>query len=451
MQGRKEGWCFGRLRSNGRARWERERRGVGLIVGKLMVGDRQGVAWCYGALKQTSVLHRGVVRRGEGAKKDNLLKQLAGKQDDLVYAAFNILIDNSRLVQSLNHRKSNALTNLCSVQAVSTELAFQKLVQAARLESTKSANAIKIIKGLGQKVANACQSDLRKALDILAQHAVLTRENYNQAIRNLTKQIVAQDNQSLCLCYFALKKACIVDDGVKLGSGRTKKDKLLRALVDRQCTMEYMAFWLLRNNSGYMFVKEQEQAKVIALGNESRNMALISFVNNQMISLDLAWRKLLGNAEVSSQASKNEKQITQHLLNRIDSSCDRLTKIAFSYLLQNNQSLKSSQTGIIKTLTATISHSNLQTLHRYYYQLTSLSILSPAIQIPNNPNPQLTNLSSTTNTLHKQMFSVIGRSCDGLMKIGFDKMRVVCGEVRRESKRAVEFVVGKLRGKDEKE
>jgi hypothetical protein len=257
---------------------------------------------------------------------------------------------------------------LCTVQAVSTELAFQKLLQNARLESTKADSQIKIVKGLAQKVVNACQSKLTKALDNLARHAVLIRDSHNTAISNITKHIVAQDSKCLCLCYFALKRAVFVDDGVKLGSARTKKDKLVRSLVERQ--------FGLGNNGSYLIVKEQEQAKVIALGNDSRNMALISFVKNQIISLDLAFRKLLGNAEFSSQASKNSKQIKRHFLSRIDSSCDRLKNIAFDCLRKNRQTQKSTQSAIIKSLTTIISQDNTQTVHRFYYQLKKQSIVS---------------------------------------------------------------------------
>ena len=350
-------------------------------------------------LKQGCLLEEGVVRGGEEAKAENLLKQLAGKQDDLVYNAFNILRENSKLVQNLTQLKSKALKNLCSVQAVSTELGFGRLVQNARLESTKSANAIKmlkglvqkvataseskvrkafdnlaqhaqlefresayqikIVKGLGQTVANACQSNLRKAVDSLLQHALVVSASHSTAISNITKNIVAQDNQCLCLCYFALKKACIVDDGVKLGSGRTKKDNLVRALVGTQYTIEYMAYWLLRNNSGYLIVKEQEQAKKIALGNDSRNMALISFVNNQVISLDLAWRKLLGNAEFSGQASKNSKQLRTILINRLVSASSLLPAIAFSLLLANHHLLSATHLRLTHLLTHLTSTSSL--------------------------------------------------------------------------------------------
>jgi hypothetical protein len=360
------------------------------------------------------VLGQGIVRGGSEVKAQNLLKKMAGKQEDLVYAGFNILRDNSRQVQNFNRCKSNALTNLCTVQAVSTELAFQKLVQNARLESTKADSQIKILKGLAQKVANACQSKLTKALDNLARHAVLIRDSHNTAISNITKHIVAQDSKCLCLCYFALKRAVFVDDGVKLGSARTKKDKLVRSLVERQCSLEYMAFWLLRNNSGYLIVKEQEQAKVIALGNDSRNMALISFVKNQIISLDLAFRKLLGNAEFSSQASKNQKQLRNHLINRLLATSQTLPAIALSKLLHHNQTVSTSQTTKLKSFTNLLSKVNLSSLNLCYQSLKASQTLANGIFIGKTSEKKNNLLSQLNSQICKKKAASFKNLCENL-------------------------------------
>jgi hypothetical protein len=71
-----------------------------------------------------------------------------------------------------------------------------------------------------------------------------------------------------------------------------QKRRLVAGFYRRQIQRLYLCWVLLGSNMEMLAEKEKEQWRIRSLGNENRNRALIQFASNQMVSAELAFRKL---------------------------------------------------------------------------------------------------------------------------------------------------------------
>lgn len=71
-----------------------------------------------------------------------------------------------------------------------------------------------------------------------------------------------------------------------------QKRRLVAGFYGRQVERLYLGWVLLKGNMEWLAEKEKEQWRIRRGGNEIRNRALIQFASNQMVSAELAFRKL---------------------------------------------------------------------------------------------------------------------------------------------------------------
>jgi hypothetical protein len=94
------------------------------------------------------------------------------------------------------------------------------------------------------------------------------------------------------LVYLRLKEEASTGREVRRFRRAEKKKRLICGLYGRQLERLYLCWVLLGNNMEMLAEKEKEQCRMRSLGHENRNRALIQFAHNQMVSAELAFRKL---------------------------------------------------------------------------------------------------------------------------------------------------------------